>query len=209
VKRFSAESAVEDRTRARGGLLYRGKVSRTEQAEAHHVGRRWKRSRPKRIGRGHTLRFRGGDRDISGPGSVASPDWINTPVGAAEIWPKWAVAACRHRPPVRLGAPSARSRKPRGSVGCSSLICGLQTSARRISGSLVAWHGNVRVDGGSSSSGAEAALASCRGITTNERVRGALYLAWITGKGSFDPRTTLRGALGTTKDVPDREQQFS
>src|SRR5512134_1990093 len=50
-------------------------------------------------------------------------------------------------------------------IGCSSLTCGLQTSARRISGSLVARHRKVREDGGSSSSGTEAALASCRGKT--------------------------------------------
>jgi hypothetical protein len=37
--------------------------------------------------------IRGSDRDISGPGSVASSGGNNTLVGAAEFWPKWAVAA--------------------------------------------------------------------------------------------------------------------
>jgi len=117
---------------------------------------------------------RRGDGDISGPGSVACLSGKKTPARAAESWPKRAVAACKHRPPVRSRAPSITNPEATRFFGCSSLTCGLQTSARRISGSLVARHRKIRVDGGSSSSGAEAALTSCRGITTSERVRGAL-----------------------------------
>lgn len=47
VTRFSVESAIEGRRRARGGSRYRWKVSRIVKAEARHVGRRRKRSWPK------------------------------------------------------------------------------------------------------------------------------------------------------------------
>lgn len=113
-----------------------------------------------------------------------------------------------HRPPVSSRAPSMTNPDAARNHGFSSLTCGLQTSARRISGSLVARHRKVREDDGSSSSGTEAALASCRGKPNreSERVRGVSDLVWTTGFGNIDPRTTLRGVFGTTKGVPGRVQ---
>lgn len=95
VTRCSAESAVEQRRRAREGFLCGWKVSWVVKAEAHHIGRRWKRSRPSRTELAFGLcEVRFGDGDIRGQGFVACQSGTKTPTRAAESRPKRAVAVC-------------------------------------------------------------------------------------------------------------------
>lgn len=135
VIRCPVESANGDRGRARGGFLYRSKVSRAVKAEAHHVGRRRQRSRPNDSNELKPRENRAATEASLDPCFAACSSEKTTLGGAAECRPKRAVAACRHRPPVRSGAPSTTKPETARFNGCSSLTCGLQTSARRISGS--------------------------------------------------------------------------
>lgn len=65
------------------------------KAEAHHIGRRWKRSRPSRTELAFGLcEVRFGDGDIRGQGFVACQSGKKTSVRATKPGPKRAVAVC-------------------------------------------------------------------------------------------------------------------
>jgi hypothetical protein len=142
---------------------------------------------------------------------VACPSGKKTLARAAEQRPKRAVAVCRHCPPVRSGAPSITN--PDTTRNCSRVLVFDMWIADV--GQTHLWlvgcaHRKVREDGGSSSSGTEAALASCRGKTQRPQERtGARCFRISRGYPGLETSirgSRFRGVLGTTKGVPGREQ---